>query len=115
MTFKEIAELTGETLRKVQFEFPASDAWLLRQLPGMADFDINEEILDLIKAMWGLKDAPRAFSMRLSATLRAAGYIQGVMDPQVWRKFHTPNKVVDEVNLDEAMLGAWLIAITNKI
>ena len=59
----------------------------------------------------GLKDAPRAFSMRLSATLRAAGYIQGVMDPQVWRKFRTPDKVVDEVNLDEAMLGAWLIAM----
>ena len=92
MAFKEIAELTGEPLRKVQFEFPAADAWLLRQLPGMADFDINTEILDLIKAMWGLKDAPRAFSMRLSATLRAAGYIQGVMDPQVWRKFFTPKK-----------------------
>ena len=92
----------------MQFDFPAADAWLLRQLPGMADFDINTEILDLIKAMWGLKDAPRAFTMRLSATLRAAGYAQGVMDPQVWRKFYTPKK---EVNQDEAVLGALLISM----
>ena len=63
MTFAEIAELTGEPLREVQFDFPAADAWLLRQLPQMHNFDINSELLDLIKAMWGLKDAPRACSM----------------------------------------------------
>ena len=43
MTFKETADLTGEPLRSVQFDFPAADAWLLRQLPGMADFDINTD------------------------------------------------------------------------
>ena len=67
MTYKEIAKVTGEPLRSVQFDFPANDAWLLRQLPGMEDYDNNLEILDLIKAMWGLKDAPRAFGMRLQS------------------------------------------------
>ena len=58
MTYKEIAKVTGEPLRSVQFDFPAKDAWLLRQLPGMEDYDNNLAIFDLIKAMWGLKDAP---------------------------------------------------------
>eukprot|EP00975_Prorocentrum_lima_P060823 12759113-Prorocentrum_lima.AAC.1 len=37
--------------------------------------------------MWGLKEAPRAFSMRLSRSLRGIGYQQGVTDKQIWRKF----------------------------
>eukprot|EP00975_Prorocentrum_lima_P012095 2568097-Prorocentrum_lima.AAC.1 len=52
MTFKEIASETGDTLRSVQFDFLRVDVWILRKLPGM-------------EAMWGLKDAPRAFGMRL--------------------------------------------------
>ena len=86
MTYKEIARVTGDHLRSVHFDFPAKDAWLLRQLPGMKGYGNNLEILDLVKAMWGLKDAPRAFGMRLKVTLRDC-YVQGIMDPQVWRKF----------------------------
>eukprot|EP00975_Prorocentrum_lima_P058832 12337437-Prorocentrum_lima.AAC.1 len=63
MTFKEIAKETGDTLRSVQFDCPPGDVWILRKLPGMEDYDGSLEILDLIKTMWGLKDAPRAFCM----------------------------------------------------
>ena len=45
---------------------------------------------DLIKAMSGLKDAPRAFGMRLRRTLRGSGYKQGITDPQMWCKFAKP-------------------------
>eukprot|EP00975_Prorocentrum_lima_P007703 1650990-Prorocentrum_lima.AAC.1 len=37
--------------------------------------------------MWGVKDAPRDFGMRLSRSLKEIGYHQGVTDPQIWRKF----------------------------
>ena len=87
MTFAEIAKLTGYPLRSVQFDFPNKDAWLLQQLPGMDDFDNHVEVVDLIKALWGLNDAPRAFGLRLKQTLRSINYVQGVMDPQIWRKF----------------------------
>ena len=43
------------------------------------------EALGLINAVWGLKDPPRAFGMRLRRTLGARGYEQGITDPQVWR------------------------------
>eukprot|EP00975_Prorocentrum_lima_P026957 5669632-Prorocentrum_lima.AAC.1 len=66
MTFKEIAKEIGDTVRSIQFDLPPGDVWILRTLPGMEDYDGSLEILDLLKAMWGLKDAPRAFSMRPS-------------------------------------------------
>ncbi len=84
LTFKEIQQLTGEPLRSVQFDFPAQDAWILQQLPCMSDYDYHT---DLIKALWGLKDAPRAFGLRLSQTLLSVGYKPSIVDPQVWRKY----------------------------
>merc|ERR1712218_30125 len=89
MTFEEIAATTGEPLRSVQFEVPPRDAWLVQQLPGMSDFDHQSEVLDLIKALWGLKDAPRASSLRLQRTFQMMGYVQGVTDPQIWRLYRT--------------------------
>eukprot|EP00975_Prorocentrum_lima_P026928 5665166-Prorocentrum_lima.AAC.1 len=44
--------------------------------------------------MWGLKDAPRAFSMRWSRSLQEIEYQQGVTDKQVWRKFDKNTKPV---------------------
>ena len=97
MTFKEIAACTGEPLRNVQFEVPPKDAWLVQQLPGMADFDHQSEVLDLIKALWGLKDAPRAFSLRLQKTLKQLGYVQGIMDPQIWRLYQSNSNSAQSV------------------
>eukprot|EP00975_Prorocentrum_lima_P025707 5409025-Prorocentrum_lima.AAC.1 len=34
--------------------------------------------------MWGLKDAPREFGMRLSRSLQDIGYQQGLTDRQTW-------------------------------
>ena len=87
MTYENIAQLTGEPMRSVQFDFPQQDAWLLQQLPGMKDFDNNYEVLDLIKALWGLKDAPRAFGLKLQETLKSCGFVQGQIDRQLWRRF----------------------------
>ena len=87
MTYEKISALTGEPLRSVQFDFPRHDAWLLQQLPIMQAFNYHTEVLDLIKALWGLKDAPRAFGLKLAETLKNDGYVQGIQDPQLWRKF----------------------------
>eukprot|EP00975_Prorocentrum_lima_P038238 8038465-Prorocentrum_lima.AAC.1 len=48
--------------------------------------------------MWGLKDAPRAFSMRLSRPLQAMGYQQGITNKQIWRKFDKNAKPVTGVH-----------------
>eukprot|EP00975_Prorocentrum_lima_P011915 2532875-Prorocentrum_lima.AAC.1 len=58
----------------------------------MEDYDGSLEILDRLKAMWGLKDAPRACSMRLSRSLNEIGYQQGITDKKIWRKFDKNKK-----------------------
>eukprot|EP00975_Prorocentrum_lima_P018427 3880873-Prorocentrum_lima.AAC.1 len=60
----------------------------------MDDYDSSLEISDLLKAMWGLKDAPRAFGMRLSRSLQEIRYQQGVHDRQIWRKFEKNSQPV---------------------
>ena len=56
--------------------------------------------------MWGLKDAPRAFGMRLKETLKQCGYAQGIMDPQVWRKFKPgAHRAYSEAILGENLLS----------
>jgi len=91
LTFKEIAELTGKPLRAVQFHVPKDSVHLLRQLPGLHDFDPVTEVLEFLKAIWGLKDAPRAFGMRRDQTLRAFGATPTVKDPHLWVKRTTDN------------------------
>ena len=64
LTFTEISKITGEPLRSVQFSLPSNCVHILKRIPGMEDFDPILEVLDFLKAMWGLKDGPRAFGMR---------------------------------------------------
>eukprot|EP00975_Prorocentrum_lima_P039163 8230013-Prorocentrum_lima.AAC.1 len=61
MTRKGICKGSGDNVRSVQFDFPSSDVGILRKVPGMEDYDNTLEILDRLKAMWGLEDSPRAF------------------------------------------------------
>ena len=45
VTYKELAELTGEAPREINFYLPAADIPLLRSLPGYEDFDPAREVL----------------------------------------------------------------------
>ena len=70
LNWEELAKLTGEMIRSVQFELTRpEDVALIRRLEGFADFDPHTEVLDMIKAIYGLKDAPRAWRMRLHQIL----------------------------------------------
>jgi len=86
LTFQEIADLTGKPFRSVQFHVPKDSVHILRQLPGLHDFDPHTEILEFLKSIWGLKDAPRAFGMRRDQTLRSFGAQPTNRDPHLWVK-----------------------------
>ena len=74
LNWEQLAELTGESIREVQFELTRpEDIALLRQLPGLTDFDPSSEVLQMTKAIYGLKDAPRAWRKRLHQILVEAG------------------------------------------
>ena len=40
----------------------------------------------------GSEGRPRAFSLRMQRTLKQLGYIQGIMDPQIWRLYKAPSQ-----------------------
>merc|ERR1712012_830905 len=51
VTYRELAELTGEPEREVNFYLPAHNIPMIRQLPGFADFDPAQEVLHCDKPM----------------------------------------------------------------
>ena len=65
VTYEQLARLTGEPMREVNFYLPANNIPLLRQIKGFEDFDPLHEVLHCDKPGTGLVDAPRAFSLQL--------------------------------------------------
>ena len=66
VTYEELAKLTGEPLREVNFYLPHGSVPILQKLSGFQDFDPLTEVLHCDKPGTGLVDAPRAFSIKLS-------------------------------------------------
>ena len=65
ITYKELAELTGEPLREVNFYLPAYCIPFLRKIKGYETFDPNTEVLHCDKPGTGCNDAPRCCSLEL--------------------------------------------------
>ena len=84
LTFEEYARLTGNQLREVEFEVSAGDVKLVRLLPGFSDFDPATEVLRMLKSIYGLKDAPRAWRKRLDQVLQEWGLRQLVAEAELY-------------------------------
>ena len=92
LTWEQLAKLTGEVIRSVQFELTRpEDVALIRRIAGFENFDPNTEVLDMIKAIYGLKDAPRAWSMRLHQILCDALLIQLRHEQELYVAHETSN------------------------
>ena len=99
-TYRELAEATGENERVVCFKLPPGSAMLLRKLPGYEDFDETIHCLQCIKPGTGTKDAPRAFSLKLSKTTKKIGLKSTSYDPEFEiKKDLLTAKHVDDVNM----------------
>ena len=90
LTFEEIARLTGTPLREVEFDLSPEDVDLIRRLPGYADFDPVRETLRMLKPIYGLKDAPRAWRKRLHQVLSEWGAKQLFAEPELYALHQAP-------------------------
>jgi hypothetical protein len=71
VAYKELAEITGELLRDVNFYLPPSSIAVLKQIEGYTSFDPATEVLHSLKPSTGSVDAPRCFQSKLlQITLR---------------------------------------------
>ena len=89
MTFQELADFAGDTLCEVQFDLDTMSLELLKSLPGFKDFDPATETLSMVKPIYGLKDAPRAWQQKLNSILLSFGMKQLLADEQVFVLFET--------------------------
>ena len=69
MAFEELSALTGQDLRKVEFEVPKVDIECRSQLPDFRDFDRVKYTPTMLKPSYGLKGAPRAWHKKLHRVL----------------------------------------------
>lgn len=69
LIFEELSAFTGQDIRKVEFDVPKVDIDSLRELLDFKDFDPKYETLTMLKPIYGLKDAPRAWRKKLHGVL----------------------------------------------
>ena len=94
VTYEELAKLTDEKTREVNFYLPASNVPLLRKLKGFEDFNPTREVLHCDKLGTGLVDAPRAFSLKLGmVTQTSCGLIPSKVDLELCLK-HDQGRLV---------------------
>ena len=65
MAFEEFSALSGQDIRKIEFDVPKVDIECFSQLFDFKYFDPVNEALAMLKPMYGLKDAPRAWRKTL--------------------------------------------------
>ena len=70
VTYQELAAATGQEERVVHFTIPPGSAQFLRMVPGYENYDERFHVLRCLRPGTGCKDAPRAFSMKLSKVTR---------------------------------------------
>ena len=61
--------MTGEKLRRAAFTPPSAYASFIRELPDCAHYSESSHELEMLKAVYGLKDAPRAWRKQLHMAL----------------------------------------------
>ena len=71
LTFQELAEATGEEQRQVCFDIPMMFRFIMQRFPDFCHMDWITETLLMVKAIYGLKDAPRAWRKKLHVFLMA--------------------------------------------
>ena len=93
ITYEELAQISGEPVREVNFTLPR-DSWpILRMIPGYEDFDINSEVLHCEKPGTGLREAPRCFSLKFRKVTQALGLRSCSVEPEL-EMMHRQNKLV---------------------
>ena len=73
MAFDELCALTGDEMREVSVNPPKGSWKFLSNFPIMKGCNEAAHVLKLVKGVYGLKDAPRAWRIKLDIVLQKLG------------------------------------------
>ena len=105
VAYEELAEMTGQPQREVNFVLPPSSVEVLRRIPEFSSFDSAKEVLHCDKPGTGLRDAPRAFSMKLRKVTQSCNFHSSVVEQELEMKHESRTliallcKHVDDIKL----------------
>jgi hypothetical protein len=93
LDFNELAKLTNSEVRDVAFVPPKGSERFFTELKGLHDLNFNTEVLKLMKAVYGLRDAPRAWRIRLDAELVKLGGVSLPTDRALYTFYDSANNL----------------------
>jgi len=85
LTFDEINQMTTDGLiRQVQLIVDAKTAAVLRTFKGWENFNHERNCLRILRPIWGLKDAPRLFIMKLAQVMTTTQHVPSKTDNKLY-------------------------------
>ncbi|GJR85692.1 putative ribonuclease H-like domain-containing protein [Tanacetum coccineum] len=75
------------------------------QPPGFVDLDHPKKVYKVVKALYGLHQAPRAWCVTLSTFLEKHGYRRGTIDKTLFIKTDKKDIMLVQVYVDDIMFG----------
>ena len=94
LTFSELSENQGTVEREACFDPPPGTAQYFKELKGLESFNTVHEVFRMLKAIYGLCDAPRAWQLKLQQSLKRAGGQQLHTDRNIWVWFRLSQLVM---------------------
>ena len=78
----------------------------VKQPPGFEDSDFPDYVYRLKKALYGLRQAPRAWYSRLSKFLLKNGFVRGKLDSTLFTKHDGKDILIVQIYVDDIVFGA---------
>ena len=90
------AFLNGELEEEVYMQHP----------PGFEDPEFPNFVYKLLKALYGLKEAPRAWYDTLLEFLLKYGFTRGIIDKTLFYKKHDEDMILFQIYVDDIIFGS---------
>ncbi|GKA10206.1 retrovirus-related pol polyprotein from transposon TNT 1-94 [Tanacetum coccineum] len=88
------------------FNGPLKDEVYVAQLDGFVDHDHPEKVYRLRKALYGFKQAPRAWYDKLLNFLMSKGFTKGIINPTLFMIKYGEDIVLLQIYIDDIIFGS---------
>ncbi|GKC22419.1 retrovirus-related pol polyprotein from transposon TNT 1-94 [Tanacetum coccineum] len=85
---------------------PIKEEVYVSQLEGFIDPEFPDHVYRLKKALYDLKQAPRAWYGKLSSFLIENGFTKGIVDPTLFTRRHGEDIILVQVYVDDIIFGS---------
>nr|GFA02770.1 copia protein [Tanacetum cinerariifolium] len=96
------------------FNGPLKEEVFVSQPDGFVDLDFPNHVYHLKKALYDLKQAPRAWYDKFSLFLIDYHFTKGVVDPEIFTRRHEDDILLVEIHVDDIIFGLTNLIFSNR-